>query len=186
MQQEIAAGLAAAQQRLAAGDPGAAASAYQQVLALAPGEPRAAAALVALADRTRTQALDAIARGDQALEDGRLDAARQAFGEAGELAPDLPEVQAADQRLATMVGSLAAEESLWGRRARSAGRLREAGEHFAKALGLADSPAIRQELAEVEAARAKKAAHLLEAARQAAAGHKFNQARRLYLRLAEA
>jgi tetratricopeptide (TPR) repeat protein len=185
LQQEIATGLAAAQQRLAAGDPGAAASAYQQVLALAPGEPRAAAALVALADRTRTQALDAIARGDQALEEGHLDAARQAFGAAGELAPGLPEVQAADQRLATMVASLAAEESLWGRRARSAGRLREAGEHFAKALGLADSPAIRQELAEVEAARAKKAAHLLEAARQAAAGHQFNQARRLYLRLAE-
>lgn len=185
LQQEIAAGLAEARQRLAAGDPGAAAIAYQQVLALAPGEPRAAAALVALADRTRTQALEAIARGDQALEDGRLDAARQAFGEAGELAPDLPEVQTAGQRLATMVGSLAAEESLWGRRARSAGRLKEAGEHFAKAMGLADSPAIRQELAEVEAARAKQAAHLLKAVRQTAAGHKFNQARRLYLRLAK-
>ena len=183
LQQEIDAALAAADQLAAEDDLTAATAAYRRTLDLAPDNPRARAALDALAARIKEQALAAIHRGNQAIDEGNLDVARKAFKTAQTLAPDLSEVQAADKRLAQLVSSMAAEELVWGRRARSAGRLQEAREHFTNALGLEDSAAVRRELAEVDAAQADKAANLLAAARKAAAAKDFKQARGLYGRL---
>ncbi len=183
LRQEIDNHLASARQRIVAGDPAAAAAAYRQILEVAPDEPQALAGLAELAGQSRTPALAAIARGDRALEEGRLDDARKALREASALAPDLPEVNAAEERLATMVSSLVAEELLWARRARSAGRLKKARGHFARALALEDSPGTRRELASVEAAEAERVTHLLAAAREATAGNHFRQACNLYDRL---
>lgn len=185
LQQTIDDELAEAGKLAAAGDPAAAAAAFRRVLELVPDEPRASSGLAELASQSRAPALAAIARGDRALEEGHLDDARQAFGEAATLAPDLPEVKAAEKRLATMVDALVVEELLWGRRAYSAGRLQEAREHLANAIALRDSPRSRRELADVEAVEEKLAANLLAAARKATAASDFRQARRLYSRILE-
>jgi len=183
LQQEINAGLEEGQRLAAAGELAAAATAYRRILELAPGETRAQAGLDAVAAQSREAALEAIAREGQALDEGRLDDAAAALALAKSLAPDLAAVVVAEKRLATMVNTLVAEELLWGRRARSAGRLTEAREHFNNALSLQDSAEVRQELASVESASADKAASLLEAARQATAANHFKRARTLYDRL---
>lgn len=183
LQQEIDHSLAEAGRLATADDLAGAAAAYRRTLALAPDNTRARSALDGLAARLREQTLDFIGRGDKAIDEGNIDAARKAFAEARSLDPDLAEVKAAEKRLAQLVSSMAAEELLWGRRARSAGRLQEAREHFGNALALKDSPAVRNELAEVEGALADRAANLLTAARKEAAARHFKQARGLYGRL---
>ena len=183
LQQELDAGLDQARQLAAAGDLAAAAGAYRRVLELAPGEARAQAGLETVTAQSREAALAAIAREEQALDEGRLDDAAQALAAAKALAPELAAVEAGEKRLAAMLDSLVAEELLWGRRARSAGRLTEAREHFSNALALQDSPEARRELASIEAASADQAASLLASAREATAANNFKRARSLYGRL---
>lgn len=150
---------------------------FSRALAIDPDNAEAREGRARITQLRNERATAAAARGTQALESGRLSEAREAFAEALELTPGLGSAVEGLARAEALTAAMIEEELQWGRRARSAGQLTVAREHFAKALRLSDTPAIREELDTADRAISDKIATLLEAAGSALEEDDFNRAR---------
>jgi len=112
------------------------------------------------------KALKMAAQGNLALEDGRLSNAREAFETSLKLVPELREAQEGLARIEVLISAMISEEVQWGRRARSAGRLRQAREHFADALRMRDDAGLRDEMGAIDRRLAERRLNLMDAARR--------------------
>ncbi|MFA7535659.1 MAG: tetratricopeptide repeat protein [Desulfuromonadales bacterium] len=156
---------------------------FSQVLILDPENRRALQGLHTISMQIQVAYALALDCGEQALEEGRLDAARQAFGEALQLRPDSAEGADGLRRAEGLTDALSAEELQAGRRALGRGQLDAAKAHFAKAFSFRNEPIAHSELAKVEAAIAEQQSVLLQAARTAVASGNYTRARNLYGRI---
>lgn len=124
--------------------------------------------------------LQAVVRGQQALENDEPLAAEQAFSEALAFAPELTEARDGLAQSRERLDAVIAQEIQAGRQALSVGRYEEARKHYQRALTLRDTPAAQAGLAAVEEAFVAKTDALLSAAQKAVAGKNFQRARRIY------
>lgn len=157
--------------------------AFNRAREIDPENAEATAGVARIAQLRGERAAEAVSRGDLALGDGRLDEARAAYREALALLPGLGTAEEGLLRAQALAATMVEEELQWARQARSAGKLLTARKHFAAALRLDDTPAIRAELGAAEQAITEKASALLTAARAALdkgayhrAGTLFNKA----------
>ncbi len=156
---------------------------FRKVIELDPDNRKAQEGISRIGQLQRSKALESVAAGNRALDEGRIKDARAFFNGALALSPDLPEARDGLGRLESLIGSMISQEIQWGRRARSAGRLDQAKTHFRNALELRDTPEIRRELAAIDQARNSKIDALLAAARKARGGKDYASARTLYRRI---
>lgn len=155
---------------------------YLKILKLVPDNRDAMAGLKEIRKQRQGQVEAFIARGQEALENGQLTGAREAYQAALTLTPEHPAATAGLERTNALVTSLAEEERHWARRARQAGQVSEAREHYQKALRLEDDPRTRREMEELEADASNQIVSLLEASQQALRKGKPNQARALLIK----
>jgi len=158
---------------------------FNKVTKLDPDNRRALDGLKRIGKQQRGQALAAVNSGNKALDEGKLKAAQSAFNRALKLSPGLLEAEQGLTRLESLIGSMISQEIQWGRRARSAGNLDQAKNHFRNALKLRDSAEIRRELAAIDKARNSKIGSLLSAARKSRQEKDYSNARTLYRRILE-
>lgn len=152
---------------------------YLNVLKLVPDNQGAVDGLENIRKQREEQVNVFVLRGQEALENGQLTDARNAYQAALALAPDHSAATVGLERTGALVTSLVDEELQWARRARQAGQLTEAREHYRKALRLNDDIRTRREMEELEAAASVQITSLLESSQKALRKGELNQARAL-------
>ncbi len=177
---EIGRLLATGASRQAAGDYGAAEETFARVLRLDPERAEALEGRERAIRGRRAAAAKEVARGVEALEQGRLPEALTSLRRGQQLHPDSPEAAAGLARAEALVGSLVAEERQWGRRAVSEGRLDAAREHFQKALKLRDDKDIRRELAALDGTSSRRVGALVEEGGRTLSARDYRRASDLY------
>jgi tetratricopeptide (TPR) repeat protein len=151
-------------------------SVFARILELDPANEQARDAKVKTGHRLNEKASEFAARGNLALEDGRLPAAREAFDTALQFVPELREAKEGLARIDVLLTAMISEEVQWGRRARSAGQLHQAHEHFANALRLREDSDLRVELEAIERHIAEALFSLIDAAWAALEKNDFRRA----------
>lgn len=153
---------------------------FNKVIQIDPDNARAINGLDRSRQTRQTEALAAIARGNTALNEGDLEAAKIDFKKAETLSPDLREGVEGRARLKALVATMVAQELQLGRRERSAGNLEQAENHFKSALSLDATPEIKRELDAIIEARDHRAEGLVRAARSAREKQDYKSADRIY------
>lgn len=156
---------------------------FNKILQIDPENTKAQKGLAKSKQHRHTAALAEISKGNTALDEGKLEAAGKHFALAEKFAKNLPESVEGRARLGALISSLVAQELQRGRRARSAGDLKQAEAHFNNALKLTDTPEIRRELKSITSDRNAHAEGLLAAARTARNKKDFKTARTIYNRI---
>lgn len=154
--------------------------AFVRVLELDPANEQAWNGRTRIAHLLEARASEIAARGTRALEDGRLAEAREAFEAALKLVPELREGKDGLARIEVLLTAMISEEVQWGRGARSAGRLRQAREHFANALRLRDSSELREEMDAIDRSLMERIFALIDAAWQSLEKDDFKRARNYF------
>jgi tetratricopeptide (TPR) repeat protein len=155
---------------------------FSKILKLDPNNSAAQNGLHRATANRKQVADEAIIAGNQALDEGRLDDAREDFQHANSLIPDFPAAREGLLRIDALITTMVAQEMQWGRAARAAGRLVQARAHFSKALNLQDSEEARRELLAIDRARSDETLTLIKGARSARERTDYKMARNLYQR----
>jgi tetratricopeptide (TPR) repeat protein len=151
--------------------------AFAHVLALDPDNHQARDEKSRIAQLLEAKASEIAARGRLALEDGRLAEAREAFEASLKLVPEFREGSDGLARIEVLISAMISEEVQWGQRARSAGRLRQAREHFGNALRLRDDSGLREALDAIDRSMRTEFYTFIEAARKSLKKNDFRRAR---------
>ncbi len=159
---------------------------FNKVLQIDPANKKALIGLTQSAQHRQTAALAETAKGNNALDEGKLKTADKHFTQAEQLVPDFPAAIEGRTRLDALVASIVSQELQFGRQARSAGNLDRAETHFNNALKLSDTPETRRELKSIRQARNTHAEELLTAARTARKKKDYKTARTVYQRILSA
>ena len=151
--------------------------AFARVLELDPNNQQARNGKARIARLLGAKASELAARGDLALEEGRLTEAREAFDASLKLVPGFRRGSDGLARIEVLLTAMVSEEVQWGRRARSAGLLRQAREHFAGALRLRADSGLREALDAIDRSLRAEFFTFIEAARRSLEENDFKRAR---------
>ncbi len=178
LSRQVAHLLTDARAQLASGNDRRAEAILRQVLAIAPEHAQARSELEQLL-RQRQQHLDRLVRaGDRALEQGDLEAARQAYKAALAEAPDLAPAKTGMEKVEGLVDALVAEHLRNARRAGQTGQLMRAADEYRQALKLRPAADIRRELEALQESGRSRIAKLQQHIEAALARQDLPAARR--------